>query len=306
MNSLSVFFNSDKVYSGIFQRDSKGLTLLDVNSTLYPVDLEVLDSELSIKGINQINRILSNTEHKIEEVNVVLNNEKAFWTIIPGSLSTDSEELKNLLNLEIRNNTSDFDIKDFTFRVYPYGRKDEYESDMLFVVFIRKEVIANCKKVLEITGLDINYTNIAQIAVQNTIEYNYPDTSHLYDLLVNVEVSFCDISLSNKNITFFYNLLKVENEESLINSIVEEVNLLNNSGFSLGNVLAIGTQLKKSFITSLESKLSVEVKRLNSFRFVRADIDQRLKEYCIRTSHIYAPVVGGALNSFDEGKVIEF
>ena len=84
------------------------------------------------------------------------------------------------------------------------------------------------------------------------------------------------------------------------------MNLLNNSGFSLGNVLAIGTQLKKSFITSLESKLSVEVKRLNSFRFVRADIDQRLKEYCIRTSHIYAPVVGGALNSFDEGKVIEF
>lgn len=306
MKSLSVFFNSDKVYSGIFIRDAKGLSLLDVTSTLDPIDLDDLDSEYSQKGINQIKRNLSKTPHKIEEVNVILNNENAFWTIIPGSMDMQPNKLRKLLEVEIRNNIGSFQFDDFLFRIYPYGRKDDNESDMLFVVFIKKDIIENCKKALEITGLDISYITITQIAVQNTIEYNYPDASHLYDFLLNVEESFCDVSLSNQNLTYYYELIKNESESLLVEAIQNNIIELNNSGFSPGNVLAIGTNLKKSFLDQLNNKLDVDVKRLNSFRMVRADIDQRLKDYCIRTSHIYAPVVGGALNSFDKGKVIEF
>lgn len=306
MKSLSVFFNSDKVYTGIFKRDAKGLSLLDVASSLDPIDLDDLDSELSQKGISQITRNLSSTPHKIEEVNVILNNDNAFWTIVPGSLSMDKEKLKSILELEIRNNANSFDINDFSFRIYPYGRKDEFDSEMLFVIFIRKDIIENCKTALAITGLDINYISIAQISTQSTIEYNYPDTSHLYDMLINVEDSFCDISLSNQNLTYFYDLVKNENPQALIGKISQEIATLHDNGLSPGNVLAIGTNLKKDFLDNLNSALTIEVKRLNSFRFVRADIDQRLKDYCIRTSHIYAPVVGGALNSFDKGKVFEF
>lgn len=306
MKSLTVFFNSDKVYSGIFERNNKGLTLLDVASTLDPVNLDDIEDTISKKAINQLNRNLTNTEHKIEELNVILNNESAFWTIIPGSPDMDSKELKQLLELEIKGNNKSFEISDFIFRIYPYGQKDEDDSEMLFVVFIRKSIVESCKIALEITGLDISYITIAQIASQNTIEYNYPETSHLYDLLINVEDSFCDISLSNNNTTYFYDLIKNDSEEEFIQSVKNEISKLKNNGLSPGSAHVIGTNLKKSLLDSLSNNLDIEVKRLNSFRFVRANIDDRLKSYCIRTSHIYSPVVGGALNSFDKGKVIEF
>ncbi len=306
MKSLTVFFNSDKVYSGIFERNNKGLTLLDISSTLDPVDLDDIDDEYSKKAINQLNRNLSAAEHKVEELNVILNNESAFWTIMPGTMDMDKSNLKELLELEIRGNNQSFKISDFTFRIYPYGQKDEDDSEMLFVVFIRKSIIENCKKALEITGLDISYITMAQIASQNTIEYNYPDTSHLYDLLINVEDSFCDISLSNNNTSYYYDLLKNDSDESLIESIENEITKLKSNGFSPGNALVIGTRLNKSFLSNLSDSLNLEVKRLNSFRLVRADIDDRLRQYCIRTSHIFSPVVGGALNSFDKGKVFEF
>lgn len=93
MKSLTVFFNSDKVYSGIFERNNKGLTLLDVASTLDPVNLDDIEDTISKKAINQLNRNLTNTEHKIEELNVILNNESAFWTIIPGSPDIDRKSV---------------------------------------------------------------------------------------------------------------------------------------------------------------------------------------------------------------------
>lgn len=306
MKSLTVFFNSDKVYMGIFERNVKGLSLLDVSSTLDPVDLENLESDISKKSISQITRNLTNTEYKVEELNVILNNENAFWTILPGSVDMDRTQLRQLLDLEIRNNINSFRLDDFSFRLYPYGMKDEEDSEMIFAVFIKNEILENCNKALEITGLNINYITISQIATQNTIEYNYPDTSHLYDLLINIEESFCDISLSNNNITYYYDLLKNEDENILIETIKEEVSKLSKNGLSPGYILATGTNLKKSFLDELSNNLPIEVKRLNSFRFVRANINERLKDYCVRTSHIFAPVVGGALNSFDKGKVIKF
>lgn len=306
MKSLTVFFNSDKVYSGIFERNNKGLTLLDISSTLDPVDLDDLDDEYSKKGINQLTRNLSATEHKIEELNVVLNNESTFWTIIPGTMDMDKSTLKDLLSLELKENNESFNITDFTFRIYPYGQKDDFDSEMLFIVFIRKSIIENCKRVLEITGLEIGYITMAQIASQNTIEYNYPDTSHLYDLLINVEESFCDVSLSNNNTSYYYDLLKKDSEEGLVEAIEAEIEKLKGNGLSPGNALVIGTSLNKSLLDMLTNSLNLEVKRLNSFRFVRANIDDRLRKYCIRTSHIYSPVVGGSLNSFDKGQVFEF
>ncbi|PKL80651.1 MAG: hypothetical protein CVV25_03885 [Ignavibacteriae bacterium HGW-Ignavibacteriae-4] len=306
MKSLTVFFNSDKVYSGIFERNNKGLALLDISSTLDAVNLDDIDDVYSKKAINQLNRNLTTTEHKIEELNVILNNESAFWTIIPGKLDMDKSKLKELLALEIKGNNESFNISDFSFRIYPYGQKDEDDSEMLFVVFIRKSIIENCKIALEITGLDISYITMAQIASQNTIEYNYPDTSHLYDLLINVEDSFCDISLSNNNTTYFYDLIKNDTDEKLIEAVENEITKLKANGLSPGNALVIGTNLRKSLLDNLSESLNIEIKRLNSFRLVRANIDDRLREYCIRTSHIYSPVVGGSLNSFDKGKVFEF
>lgn len=306
MKTLTVFFNSDKVYSGIFERNKKGLTLLDLSSTLDPANLDDIDSDLSKKAISQLNRNLGSTDHKIEELNVVLNNESTYWTIVPGSMSDSESELKEILELEIKNKSKSFEISDFSFRIYPYGQKDEFDSEMLFVVLIRKGVIENCKKILEITGLEINYITMSQITSQNTVEYNYPDTSHLYDVIINVEDSFCDISLSNNNTFYYYDLLKNDNDYQLVEDIKKEIEKLKEQGLSPGNALVIGTSLTKSFLDKLTDALNLEVKRLNAFRFVRANIDERLREYCIRTSHIYAPVVGGALNSFDKGKVVEY
>ena len=306
MKSLSIFFNSDKIYAGMFERNTKGLSLLDISATLDPLDLEDIENEISQKSINQLKRNLGNSEHKVEELNVILNNENSYWTVIPGDLNMDREELKNLLDFEIKNNLGSFDINNFLFRIYPYGRKDENDSSMLLAIFINKNIVQNISKVLDFTGLEINYLTIAQISSQNTIEYNYPDTSHLYDLLINVEDTFCDISLSNNNLTYHYDLVKLDPNKSIESLISDEITKLKQNGLSPGNILAIGNKLKKEFINDLNEVLDLNAKRLNSFRFVRADIDQRLKDYCIRTSHIYAPVVGGALNSFDRGKIIEF
>lgn len=306
MNALTVFFGNDKVYSGVFERNTKGISLIDVSSTLDPIILEDIESDTSKKAINQLTRNLTALDTKVEELNVILTNENAFWTVLPGNLEMDKSNLRQLLEIEVRNNFKSFSIEEFKFHIYPYGAKDDDESEMILVIFIKKKIIENCKKALLITGLEINYITTSQISSQNTIEYNYPDTSHLYDLLVNVEEDFCDISLSAGNITFFYDLLNIKDKTELTVQITKEVSKLKSKGLSPSNILVIGSKLDKEFLTMMNNEIDIETKRLNSFRLVRAELDQRLRDYCIRTSHLYAPVVGGVLNSYDKGTTVEF
>ncbi len=306
MVSLSIFFSSDKVYCGLFQRTNKGISLLDLATTLDPIDLDDIDSDNSKKATNQLSRTLKQFDINVSELNIVLDNEDSFWTVIPGSLDTPNEDIKNLLELEIKNNVKSFNLNDFEFRIYPYGLTDEDDNEQLFVIYFRKEILDNCKKVLEIVGLEPNYIITSQLASQNTIEYNYPDSSHLYSLLINKEEEFCDITISTDNKTYYYNLLKSEEDEVLIKNIIDLIDEVKNDGISPGNLLLSGSKLTKGFIVKLNSESSLSFSRIHSFRLVRANVDKRMKDYCIRTAHLYSPVVGGTLMGFDSGRIFEF
>ncbi|MFN3195140.1 MAG: hypothetical protein ACE364_04230 [Chlorobiota bacterium] len=306
MISLSIFFSSDKVYCGLFKRSLKGVKLLDLSTTLDPIDLDDIDSEVSTKATNQLNRCLNEFDEKIEELNIVIDNEHSFWTIIPGNESTKNSDLRNLLELEIKNNVESFNLDDFEFRIYPHGKKDEEDNDQLFVIYFRNEIINNCTKILELVGLLPKYIITSQLASQNTIEYNYPDSSHLFSLLINKEEEFCDVTVSNDKKTFYYDLLKYENDEKLIADIKNILEKLGFEGIQLGNLLLSGSKLTKEFIDKLNDVTNLEFGRINSFRLVRANVDKRMKEYCFRTAHLFAPVVGGVLSSYDSGKIFEF
>src|SRR6056300_1523813 len=297
MNSLSIFFSSDKVYCGLFSRTPKGIKLIDLSTTLDPIDLDDLDSELTIKATNQLKRCLSEFDSKVSEFNIVLDNENSFWTVIPGNEFTNESDLKRILELEIKNNVKSFNLNDFEFRVYPHGKKDEEDNDQLFVIYFRKEIINNCNKILEIVGLKPDYIVTSQLASQNTIEYNYPDSSHLYSLLINKEEEFCDITVSNDNKTFYYDLLKANDDESLIENLIKTIRTIESEGLNAGKLLLSGSKLTKKFIEKLNDETSLNFNRINSFRLVRANVEKRMKDYCFRTAHLFSPVVGGSLSS---------
>ena len=70
MITLSVFFSYDKVYYAVLERNRKGLHLLDIGSTLDPVNLDDINSDISQKAISQLNRSLKEIEFKIEELSL--------------------------------------------------------------------------------------------------------------------------------------------------------------------------------------------------------------------------------------------
>lgn len=306
MISLSIFFSSDKVYCGLFKKTKQGIRLVDLSTTLDPIDLDDIDSELSTKATNQLTRCLNEFDEKIDELNIVLDNEHSFWTVIPGNEYTKDKDLRKILELEIRNNVESFNLDDFEFRIYPHGKKDEEDNDQLFVIYFRKEIINNCNKILNIVGLEPKYIVTSQLASQNTIEYNYPDSSHLYSLLINKQEEFCDLTVSNDKKTFYYDLLKSGNDDNLISEIENVLNNLRSEDIQPGNLLLSGPKLTKEFIEKLNNETSLEFNRINSFRLVRANVDKRMKDYCFRTAHLFAPVVGGVLYSYDSGKTFKF
>lgn len=301
MITLNVFFDYSRIFFAVIDRNRKGLKLLDIGSTSVPVDLsqEVVDD--SNKAIAELKSSLHEIGHNIEELNVIVSNKYASSTQIPFT-DDSSSDLIQLINLEIRQHYPESIDLNFLKKLYLIESKTS-KSKMYLLILIKEEILRRVNKLLNFTGLSVNYFTTPLIAAMNCAEYNYPEISHLNRLLIGFSDNFLEVSVNRDCVLSHYNLIDNNNTQNLIPEFDAHIKNLNNTGILTRAGYAYGNGLTKSSLDSLNEKntnINGSYNRLNAFRYVKTNLSDEYKDYCFKTAHIYPPVVGACLHGYDK------
>lgn len=291
MNFLNIYFGTDKVYFVALKSSKKGLTLLDLGTTLDPVDIQLDDIE-DQSGYKQLKRALLSIEQNIEELNIVLPNEAAIVSEFPGNHSK-AEESKSLLELEVKQIYPQMDLSEFDNTLFEIQNQDK--TTTILALSINKKLIERVQEVLDFTGLKINSTVLSQFSTIYSTNYNYPESKHLSIVNIGIEDDFVDISVSREYDILRYNILSYNGIDDALEKISSLLDEILNNGYLVSNIYLHGKGLSRNIISKLNNRYeSVDVQRNNAFRLIKPNngIPDRLKDYCFRTAHLFAPAIG--------------
>lgn len=296
--SLSVFFNVDRTYVLLVERNARGLNLKYVNSTNNAIDLESPDNEESLLGIDEFNDILSALEGKFQRVAVTLPAENVFISQFPAPSENDEEQIKKLVNFEISQIYPQSGLKDFSIRVVPF-EKDKNGKSMMMGVVLSKQIIDTISSLFKEKNIEVDNMELSQFNAHSSYIYNYPENKDDAVILVNVQKRFLDISLLKKGLPVYYTLASFDNPEKIGEIFESEFNkMIDGYVDEVKSAFFFGSGLTKDInmmCWETGMMLGIETKRLNPFRMMRSELSDREKEYCSRVFHLYPGPVGACI-----------
>lgn len=302
-NILSVFFSSERVYLTFCRLSSKGLKLLYLNSTEFPIDLENIQSETSVLGTQYLEVMLSELPDKIDRVTVTVSAENALVSQIPGDKTIAEEDLKHLIKLEINQAFPTLNFNDFTTHVYPLAPKKD-GSKMMMAAIIPRRIFENAKIVLKPTGRAVDNIEISQINAQNAFIFNYPELIEAPVALLGIDSQFVDFSVVKDNKPIYYNLVRLTSPKKLGDVCKSEfAKILKDYVDSIQSAYFFGPGLSKEMLAQAQKEVTglvMQTGRLNAFRMVATELGEREKQYCSRLLHIFPPCIGGSMTSYHE------
>lgn len=301
--TLSIYFGTDRTYLTVVEPKSTGLELVYINSTQGAIDLENIDDESSLLAAQELEVYLSELHGDIGRIAVTLPSDSVLVTHIPGKKDLSQEDIVKLVNLEIRQNYPQFNFDDFTPSVIPLAPRLDGKEMLLAVIIPRKEY-TSCKELLSTLKVPITSIEISQMSAHNALLYNYPEEKDKTAAVLNIGKQFVDISVITKGQPIYYNLASFQDKNKIgdlcedeFSKILSEYVEFIDSAYFFGSELTLDL-LNKANETIMG--LVMESKRLNAFRMMSCNLDNRTNEYCIRTAHIYPPCIGACIPSYHD------
>lgn len=300
---LTVFFASDRIYLAVVKTPTKGLALAYINSTETSLDLENPSNPQSKKAINEFENLLDDIPFMIDETYITLPVESVLVSQFPGKHGISEKELKQLISLEIRQSYPTLSPADFKSTVIPLAEMKDNTKTMLGVI-ISNKIFETCTNIFSSKDLKINNIEISQLNAHSAFLYNYPEHSFKTVVLFGIQGQFIDVSVLQSGKPIYYNLLSFTDAKQFNQIIKIEVNkLLSDYVGFLDAAYFFGTDLNKNLMNSAKNSLKEfisDVGRLNAFRMLITKLDDRTRQYCSRTQHIYPPCIGACLPSYQE------
>lgn len=298
-SSLSVYFNRDRTYITFVVPDKKGLKLEYINSTINPIQIDNLNTQNSINGIEELNDILKELPVDLKtRIAITLPGDLALISQFPGDPSTKVADLKKLVNLEIRQLYPQFSFEDFTSNVFPMAPKLDGKH-MFIAVIIPKTDLVTCRNLLGQLRMPIDSIEISQMNVHNAYIYNYPEYADLNVAFFGVQKDFIDVSVITKRKLVYYNLIAFNELSSLSDLIEKEFDKITGQYVStIDAAYMFGENLTKSNymeVWEIAMLSGIEVHKLNSFRMMITEMTKRKREYCARVAHLFPPCIGGCI-----------
>jgi hypothetical protein len=304
---LSVYFNIDRVYLTLFEITEKGLKLHYVNSTEAPLDLENPEDDASVLTMQEL-EILIQEAGAADYLCVSLPAESVLISHIPGDLSMEEHRLKQLVGLEIRQAFPQFNFQDFSPLVVELGERMDGKK-MLCAQIIPNKIIATVKQALAPAGIPISRYDASQFNSHSALLYNYPEQKDKAAALVSVQKQFVDLSVVKNGVPIYYSLVNFNSPddigpicESEFNKIMTDYVDYVETAFFCG--VGLTTEIYQKAEAKLAEFLMTSV-RLNAFKMVSSELEQREKEYCSRTAHIYPACVGAAIPPYHKSLYLD-
>ena len=298
--SLSLFIDVYRTYVTVTQcnNDTKGL--LYINSTEYPLTTSTLANNLNTQGIEELQTLIRQLNYSIDEINVSLPNNHFVTTQIPYKDKMIGDELKELIELEIKYHYENTNIFNLNCILTPFFDNNK-SPDYIFLTLFEKR-INEILNDLFVGNKKVNKILTSQFAALNSFIYNYPETSNDNVILYGIYENGLEISLLNKGkpVTIYYK--SFDDTNNLLQVALDEYNnLRTDSPDTQYRVVAYGNRLTADILEKLDLSIGGNnVGRLNAFRQYTTQLDDRTKKYCSRTAHIYPAVLGASLPDFTE------
>lgn len=305
--SISLFFNIDRVYVAVLERQDNNINLAYVDATDHVVDIEHPESESNNAGINELTDILADLELP-EKINVSLPCESILVTSFPSRANITQKEIVQLVNLEVRQIYPQFELEQFSVIVNPLTPTKDNKHFMIASI-IDNQILQSTKEFLKGFGVELGKVEISQFAAHNAFAFNYPEIADKNILLASVQNQFIDISVLSKNKPAYYNLLAYAAPDKIPEVFEAECNkITENIVTHIDYAFFFGSGLTKEINMALwETSMlfGFETKRLNPFRMMTSSLDARTKEYCSRVFHLYPAVIGVNFPSLHERIIIK-
>lgn len=299
--TLSVFFSPDRVYTAVVEPTNRGLSLANVDSTVHPVDLENPESETSQLAKAELEEILISTGDIVNSINITVPSDSVLISQFPGNENISSEEAKQLLNLEIRQSYPQFNTEDFSSSVFALAPKLD-GSQMLMAIIVPKKMYETARSLVSVLKAPVNRMEISHVNSHAAFLYSYPEQHDKTVILFGMSDEFVDVSVLKEGKAVYYNLASCADElqvAALVESEFDKVmmGVVDNidSAYFFGHGL---NKAKYELGEMTVSAIVPEYGKLNAFRMMRTDIDQRNREYCSRVAHIFPACVGACFPAY--------
>lgn len=299
-SGLSIYFNIDRAYLAILSQNEKGLNLDYIDATRNKIDLEYTDDPESQAGIKEIYDFIEKVKSKINHISITIPAESVFVTQFPGKQGMSNDQLNKLVNLEIKQAFPQYNTDEFVSNIYPL-EQDKNDRSMMLASIMQRDIIDTLKELFK-DYLPVSNIEISQINAHTAFSYNYPDSMDKTIMIMGIQDQFIDLSLIKNTKPAYYNLLSFSNKEKLGEMIEEEYNKLKEEvSETIDGIYFFGTGLTKDLYFQaweMAAFLDLQTNRLNAFRMITTDLDQRAQEYCSRMQHVLPPCIGAAIPDY--------
>ena len=290
-NSLNIFLDSERTYLSVISNGEQKPSVVYIDSF----------EKSSISEISEkLESIVSDLEQKPDEINIILSSEDYVLTQFPHTENISGEDLKNVIDFEIKLHFGEIEPENIICLLTPL---DNLASgpDYVLMTFCRTDIVEQFRN-LPFAKDKIIKCSFAAHATLNAFRYNYPDYSENTNLIIGFYQNYVDISILGSSGP---RLVQYRNYSD-IDTCIKDIKHLKNEfetrvSHQLQTIFVYGETLTQLILDKLKTSFPhLEIVRFNAFRKFRAHLDDRKKEYCTRTMHIYPPNVGAVLPDYTE------
>jgi len=297
-NTLSFHFESELTTVCGLSKNSKGLELTAIETI--QKGIPVLGDNVALFK-NNLSKVLKEVEKLIKDadrITISLPAETSLAKQIPFIDSHEEEKLRELLTFEIELLFPKFTVDDFYVKLFPIEGKSK-SAQMQLAILMEKNLMQAIQETFSSFGKKVDVFQVRQLAAHSTFLYNYPELINNTIVILGIQEKFIDVSILREGKLLYYDLASFNSVKELgIICQTEITKLLSGTVSFIDQVFVFGNSLTSESLSQAHAALFgiiQKVDRLNAFRMVTTNLDQRTKEYCSRTSHLFVPCIGSAL-----------
>lgn len=303
-SAISVFFNIDRTYMSILTPVDNNLRLDYVEATRNKIELDSLFDANEDAGVIELRNFIEKERNKINRVSVTIPAESVFVTQFPGSKVMTKEQLGKLVNLEIKQAYPQYNTDEFISNIIPLA-KNKKGQEMMLASIMQKDIIETCKEIFK-DFLPITNIEVSQMNAHSAFIFNYPELLEKNIMILGVQDQFIDVSVLVNSQPAYYSLLSFSDvDRNKLDSIIEnEYNkIIANTVEHIDGIFLFGSGLTKKIFSTAQTvgaKIGIETNRLNAFRMVVPNVEERVQNYCKIMQHVFPPCVGAVIPSYHE------
>jgi len=301
---LSIYNSLRYTYSTMVKNDPKGLELEWFSTIDTPFEYEENGVDFLENSIQEFKNQFELVKDKVDGISIVFPAEIIMVSQFPIEEDVQEEDIRSLLNIEITKAFPTLDIQNFVIYSYRLEKRAD-NQDILMCVIYPKIDINRYEELFSNYNKEIISLNVSQISAANCFLYNYPEYRNTVSAIVGIQGNFVDFTILKNSKILYYNLLSYQQDVDIPQILTNEILKVNESIINKidNGLFCYGEDLNDGLFNEIKESLTligVGTHKLNAFRMMRANFNEKEIDYCKRNMHIFPPVIGASFPSFFE------